>query len=826
MNNTKSNDTPTSLELLKAGLSLIPIEEGLKKPHPVCLDKDGKHNLLYVRANQEEVASWVIAGVDSWAIAGGIVSGNLVTLDFDEKHQFGLYDLWYSGLSEELKRVVDTCYKNSTRNKGTHLRYRTETSQPTVKLARRVEWNESDQKNVIVTTLETRGEGSYALIPPSDGYTATQGSLLDLPLVSDSVHQELIEHMRSFNEVKDKPATEYEYIPGTPTGDRPGDRYNASVSWKDILSPFGWVEESKGHWRRPGKRAGEGISATTDFEDRPILYVFSTSADPFEGSTGYSKFRAFALLNHDGDFKLAAKAAAEMFPQGNGDARNTPNKYLFLNDVCDRKDVTLFHDDQNDAYIAMEISGHVEIHPCSGNLLKKLIARDAWNKTKKTVSSETTKTIVMTIEGKACFEGPTIKLYNRVAFCDGNLWYDLTNEKWQAIKINMDGWEIVDNPPLLFKRYSHHKSQVTPIHNGDINLFLKYVNVANPEHRLLLLVFLVSSFIPDFPHVMLVVFGAQGSAKSTLSKLARFVVDPSVLDVVALPNKLNELVQVLAHHHFLFFDNVSYVTRDGSDTLCKAITGSGFSKRGLYENDEDIIYKFQRVVGLNGINLVTIRPDLLERSLLIELERIDSEKRVSEKEIYDAFEKDLPSILGGVLDVLVRALDIKSRIKVAHLPRMADWALWGCAIAEALGYTKEEFLAAYENNICRQAEMLINENVVATAIITFMKDKEEWRDTPTKTLQRLSVHASFANIDTNDKYWPKGAGILTRRLNELSTYLKQIGILVTTTTTGAERIIHIQKVAKMKGLSSSVGKSVPTDSTDDTDGVFQASIVL
>lgn len=112
----------------------------------MCLDKNKKHNLLDRRATQEEIKKWIAESVKSWAVAGGAVSGNLVTLDFDEKHYPGLYDLWYARLSDDQKVVVDTCYKNSTRNKGWHLRYRTQTSQPTIKLASRVEFSEKTQK--------------------------------------------------------------------------------------------------------------------------------------------------------------------------------------------------------------------------------------------------------------------------------------------------------------------------------------------------------------------------------------------------------------------------------------------------------------------------------------------------------------------------------------------------------------------------------------------------------------------------------------------------------------------------------------------------------
>jgi len=208
-----------------------------------------------------------------------------------------------------------------------------------------------------------------------------------------------------------------------------------------------------------------------------------------------------------------------------------------LNEICNRSDVTLFCDEQKDTYIALDILGHQEIWPCDGSSIKNLLAYMSWNKNKKPLGSESTKSIIAVMEGKARFEGKEIKLHNRVAWHDGSLWYDLTNKQWQAIKICESGWEIIGKPPIIFNRYSHQQSQITPNQNGNIDLFLRYINITNPEHRLLFLVFLVSCFIPDFPHVMLVIFGAQGSSKSTFSKLTRMTIDPSMIDVVALPEK-------------------------------------------------------------------------------------------------------------------------------------------------------------------------------------------------------------------------------------------------------------------------------------------------
>ena len=491
---------------------------------------------------------------------------------------------------------------------------------------------------------------------------------------------------------------------------------------------------------------------------------------------------------------------------------------ILLESILSRKDVLLFHDEQGRGYISMNIDGHQEIWSCGGRKIKLWLSSEIHRTQEKAPTAEVKKSILSVLEGKACFEGSEIKLHDRVAWHGNEIWYDLTNQKWQVVKIAKEGWEIVDNPPTIFKRYPHHKEQVTPVKNGNVKLFLNYINVANPEHQLLLLVFLISCFISDFPHVMLVVFGAQGSSKSTLSKLARFVVDPSLIDVASFPHSQRELIQALAHHYFLFFDNVSHITEEESDTLCKAITGGGHVKRELYENDEDIIYNFKRCIGMNGINLITTRPDLLERSLLLELERIDPSDRKTEKELYQNFTKDLPSILGGIFDVLVKAIQIQPTIKLDSHHRMADWSLWGCAIAEALGYLKEEFLDAYEHNINRQAEMLLNENIVTTTLFVFMEDKQDWKGTATDLLQQLCKKTPLDYFEKQEKFWPKSSASLSRRLNELSTYLKQMGISVIINTTGAERYIHIQKIVRKEPK-----QLLLTDGSYDIDDIIPTS---
>jgi hypothetical protein len=125
---------------------------------------------------------------------------------------------------------------------------------------------------------------------------------------------ELMSLARSFNE-HPGPANGAA-VPGA-AGQRPGDDFEARASWREVLEPAGWElvfeRGDVGYWRRPGKD-GRSWSATTGRckgeDGRSLLYVFTTSAPPFESERTYSRFAAFALLNHQGDYRAAARALA------------------------------------------------------------------------------------------------------------------------------------------------------------------------------------------------------------------------------------------------------------------------------------------------------------------------------------------------------------------------------------------------------------------------------------------------------------------------------------------------------------------------------------
>ncbi len=485
------------------------------------------------------------------------------------------------------------------------------------------------------------------------------------------------------------------------------------------------------------------------------------------------------------------------------------------------QNVILFRDELSEPFIRFRVNNHFETWPLFHKKVKRWICNQVYQKEQKTPSPNTVESALSVLAGKASFEGVPIVLFNRAAEDRMGIWYDLTNDIWQAVRITSTGWSIVDHPPILFRRYSHQQAQVLPVTTGgDAKKLLNFVNLSNASDELLLLVYVVSCFIPDIPHPIAVFFGQHGASKTTLGRMIRSIIDPSSLTTLSMPSNANELVQQLHHHWFPFFDNISYISDSISDDLCRAVTGGGFSKRELYSDNEDVIYIIRRPMGLNGINLAVKKPDLLSRSLLFPLSRIPDDKRREEKKLVKEFDEVKPIILAGIFDTLSEAMRIYPSVKLNKAPRMADFAAWGCAIAQALGYSQEDFLKAYNDNIAAQQDHAIQENPVAYAIVQFMDDKTAWEGSMSQLLGELESIAFDERLNAYRSGWPNAANALSHKLNEVQSNLMDRGIFVTNTKSAGVRKVKIEKITKATATTA-------TEISDETiKGIFGDDVII
>lgn len=434
----------------------------------------------------------------------------------------------------------------------------------------------------------------------------------------------------------------------------------------------------------------------------------------------------------------------------------------------------LFRNQTNDPFVSFTRDGHRETLPIGSSDFKNWLQKCYYDETGKPAKKDTISQIIEVLTAKARFsKEDIIPLATRVAEKDGVFWYDLANPEWKAIKITADGWGIEDDPPVLFIRFRHQNPQVIPRKGGDIEKIFDYVNLG--QYHTLFLCWLVAAFVPNMPHPALIFYGEKGAAKTTTCSLLKQVIDPSALETLALPNARSLLLS-LQSHWFLNFDNISNISEETSDTLCRAITGGGIQLRKLFTDSEDVIYTFQRCISLNGINNVVNRADLLDRSILLELRRISEDKRREIREVQSNFLVDLPSILGGIFDTLSRAMAIYPTVKLDKLPRMADFARWGYAIGEALGGKGQEFLSEYTANIESQNVEVLNSDVVATLMVAFMQDRAEWYGRVSDLFIELSAIAPAYGISPLSRDFPSQPNVLSKRLNSIRSNLEIAGI--------------------------------------------------
>jgi hypothetical protein len=154
-------------------------------------------------------------------------------------------------------------------------------------------------------------------------------------------------------------------------------------------------------------------------------------------------------------------------------------------------------------------------------------------------------------------------------------------------------------------------------------------------------------------------------------------------------------------------------------------------------------------------------------------------------------------------DTLAKAITLKPSIYIKRLPRMADFSIWGEAIARALGSKENEFLKAYYNNIGFQNNEVIESNPLAFAIKKLVKQHQSspetiiiFEGTPLELLDKLNQIAEVEKINNNDRLWPKDRKWVVKRINIIKTNLQKglgIKISVDRNTKSNTSIIKIEK---------------------------------
>jgi hypothetical protein len=316
----------TARDFLAHGFSVIPIQlDGTKQP----VGSWGPYAERF--PSDHELQQWFATGAAGIGVVCGSISDNLLVIDFDHEAD-ELFPRFWTAAQQALPGIVSRLLVVQTPRPGRQVWLRmTSTPPSSVGLA----WTEPQtvkqdgpaQPRVLI---ETRGSRSYVVAPGSPlavhptgrPYAIIHGTLQQLEPMDDKAAATLLDICRGFTRwkpqnVQRQPGERYLGEP------RPGDVFNEQTDLRQMLVAAGWQHhhtdaEGVEYLIRPGKDT-PGFSASLGYvrtdDGRPLLYVFSGNAAPFEAGNCYDPFAVFALLHHGGDFGTAAAAVRIRYAQ-------------------------------------------------------------------------------------------------------------------------------------------------------------------------------------------------------------------------------------------------------------------------------------------------------------------------------------------------------------------------------------------------------------------------------------------------------------------------------------------------------------------------------
>jgi hypothetical protein len=432
----------------------------------------------------------------------------------------------------------------------------------------------------------------------------------------------------------------------------------------------------------------------------------------------------------------------------------------------------LFHTPDGTGYADLNVGGHRETWPVRSRTFRRWLAQQVYKTTGGAPSSEARQNAHNIIEAQAIFSASERKVSVRVASHEGKLYVDLADEAWRAVEIDTEGWRVVENPPVRFRRPAGMRPLPLPSRGGTLAGLRNLLNLSDADFTLAV-AFMLVALRDSGPYPVLVLAGEQGSAKSTASAIIRKSIDPNTAPLRALPREERDLFIAANNSHVLAFDNVSGLPPWISDTLCRLSTGGGFATRELHTDQDEILFDAVRPIILNGIEDVVNRPDLADRAIMLSLSPISDEQRRTEKELWHEFDAMHSAVLGALLDGVAHGLRELPKTKLQSKPRMADFAQWAAACEGALDLPCK-FEQAYSDNRAQATETVIEANPVADAVRSLMTKQNMWRGTATDLLEDLGYVAG--PTIRYSRHWPRAAHILSGRLRRAATFLRKIGI--------------------------------------------------
>jgi hypothetical protein len=464
---------------------------------------------------------------------------------------------------------------------------------------------------------------------------------------------------------------------------------------------------------------------------------------------------------------------------------------------------SLWHDSSGMGWIDFYVDGVLQTARIRSKRFRDFLSCILWKQEERTFSSEAWSETVGILEGLARFRCPEREVFLRVGEHNENIYIDLGAEDWSVVRISPSGWEVIPyiDCPIRFYRPDCQLPLPIPARGGSLEDLWQLLNVREAD-RPLVLGWILSTLTPDGSKPILTFSGEKGSGKSSAATLLKRLTDPTRVSKLSTVGDSRTVAVAALNRWVLCYDNLTHLSAEQQDLLCCISTGAGYSHRTLYTDMEETFLEFRRPQILTGIDLVPTRSDLLDRCLLVRLERISEEDRLTEEELEALTADLLPGIYGALLDLLVTALRNLPETQPAKLPRLADFAQL-CIAAGIPGFQE-----AYTTNLEVGCQAAVEANPLAAGILSLLDTcGGYWRGTSTELVRKLQ------ELDPSSREYQKlSARSVGRKLaSSLKGDLAAVGVEVTQGRTGSQRYLILSRVSEPeKTMPQSPQTSTPS----------------
>lgn len=435
------------------------------------------------------------------------------------------------------------------------------------------------------------------------------------------------------------------------------------------------------------------------------------------------------------------------------------------------------HTAEGEGVALVEVAGHREVHLLTSPTFDRWLRGEVFEAHEIGVPDYAMATTIATLKAIGTFKGTEVEVHRRVAKHDGGAyWIDLCDDQWRAIKVQAGKWEVIERPPVFFVRAPGMRPLPEPAKKGNLALMWKHLNIPK-QAQLLVLAWMLDSLRPDTPYPVLELVGEMGSSKSTTQRRLRALIDHHQVPLRGAPKCVEDLHIAAANAHVVSLENLSHLNGEQQDALCILSTGGGYATRQLYTNGDEHVMQSKRPVMLNGINAVATQPDLIERTVSVELPTITAKARKDEQSMEAAWEKDYPAIFASMLDLFAKALERLPDVVIPEgmAKRMIDFQRLGEAITIAQGGKAGEFSKQLDTLHGESALRGLESYGVAVGIqmLAARPEGREWEGT---YLQLLTELNRLGEVDRSN--WPKSPRHLAAQIKRIAPGLRRIGVRI------------------------------------------------